>query len=286
MTSFYEVLGRSPAAATAAASTSANLTVSVLSQAAAAASSQALAEAPSSTDDGSEVNIFTQIIIAISVIPVQLVIVTIVLGIHRLVHRRPPRHLHFRLDSASPTQESPPYLQPKAELEDDRARRHELHGEHAVRELDGEGEILQIADETDSIVLPLHGTQMISEMPEPHDLSSEMPHQTRTELMGGEIAQELECPSRGREDSVDVQNLQGLEYPICAGSESVVSESVQELASPVRARELPIRMGKAQDRAAPGHDLLTDTTHSDPSQSHLMLTQQQVAETSTSAATD
>ena len=115
------------------------------------------------------------------------------LGIHRLVHRRPTRPLQVRVDSASPTQESPPYLQPKGELDDDWTRRHELHGEHPIRELDGECEILQIADETDNTVLLLHGRQGLSEMPEPHDLSSKMPHQIRTELMGGEIAQELEC---------------------------------------------------------------------------------------------
>ena len=212
-----------------------------------------------------------QIIIAIGVIPVQLIIVTTVLGIHRLVHRRPPRHLQLRVDSAPPTQElPPPYLQPKAELEDDRTRRHELQSEHPVRELDGEGEILQIADETDSTVLPLQGRQGISEMPEPH--------QTRIEIMGPEIAQELECPSEGREDSVEIQNLQGLEYPICAGSESIVSS--------VQAREQPIRMGKPQDRAAPGHDSFTDTTHSNPSRTHFMLRQQQIAETNSSAATD
>ena len=190
-----------------------------------------------------------QIIIAIGVIPVQLIIVTIVLGIHRLVHRRTPRHLYFRVDSASPTQESPLYLQRKAELADDRTRRHELQDEHPVRELDGEGEILQITDETDSTVLPLQGRQGISEMPEPH--------QTRIEIMGPEIAQELECPSQGREDSVEVQNLRGLEYPVCAGSESIVS--------PVQAREQSIRMGKPQDRAASGQDSLTDTTHSNHS---------------------
>ena len=259
MTPSYEALGRSPAAAVAAASISTNLMASVLSQAAAAASSQALAEAPSSTDDGSEVGTFAQIIIAIGVIPVQLVIVTVVLGIHRLVHRRPPRPLQVRVDSASPTQESPPYLQPKAELDDDRTMRHELHGEHPVRELDGEGEILQIADETDITVPLLHGRQGMSEMPEPHALSSEMPHQTRSEIMGGEIAQELECPIQGREDSVEVQIVQGLEYRIPAGSESMVSESAQKLGSPKQAKEQPIRMGKAQDHAAVGHDSLTDT---------------------------
>ena len=236
---------------------SANLAASVLSQETAVASSRALTEASSFTNEGSTVGIFAQIIIAIGVIPVQLVIVTIVLGIHRLVHRRPPRPLQIRVDSAPPTQEPPLYLQPKAELEDDRTRKHELHGEHAVRELDSEGEILQIADETDDTVLPLHRRQWISELPEPYEVSSEMPHQTRHEITGGEVAQELECPIQGRKDPVEVQKVHGLEYPICAGSERMVSESTQELECPVQAKEQPVRMGKAQGRAAPGDDSLT-----------------------------
>lgn len=196
----YEILRRSPAAATAAASTSRNLTASVLFQVAAAASSQALEKASISTDDGSKVGVLAQIIIAIGVIPAQLVIVTIVLGIHRLVHRRPPRPLQIRVDSAPPTQESPPYLQPKAELEDD--QRHELHGGQPVRELDDEGEILEIADEMDNAIPFLQGRQGMSEMPEANGLSWEMPHEGRAEVMGDEIAQELECPILGREDSV------------------------------------------------------------------------------------
>ena len=284
MTPSYEVLRRSPAAATAAASTSANLTASVLSQVAAAASSQALAEASTSTDDGSKVGVLAQIIIAIGVIPVQLVIITIVLGIHRLVHRRPPRPLRTRVDSAPPTQESPPYLQPKAELEDD--RRHELHGEHPVRELDDEGEILEIAVEKDNTVPSLQGRQGINEMPQANGLSWENSHQGRSEVMGDEIAQELECPIPGREDSIEVQNVQGLEYPIGAGCESMVSESVKELEYPVQAREQPIIVGEARDCANPGHRSFTHTTHCSPTQSHFMLRQQQIAETSISAATD
>ena len=169
-------------------------------QVAAAASSQALEKASISTDDGSKVGVLAQIIIAIGVIPAQLVIVTIVLGIHRLVHRRPPRPLQIRVDSAPPTQESPPYLQPKAELEDD--QRHELHGGQPVRELDDEGEILEIADEMDNAIPFLQGRQGMSEMPEANGLSWEMPHEGRAEVMGDEIAQELECPILGREDSV------------------------------------------------------------------------------------
>ena len=216
MTPSYEVPGFSPPPppATGATSTSSNLTASVLSQVAAAASSQALAEASSSTDDGSSVGVLAQVIIAIGVIPVQLVIVTIVLGIHRLVHRKPPRPLSIRVDSSPPMQESPPYLQQKAELEDDRTRRHELNGEHPVRELDCGGEILEIADETDNTVSSLRGRQAISEMPQANGLSWEMPHQERAEVMGDEMAQELDCPIQGREDSVEVQNVQELERPV------------------------------------------------------------------------
>ena len=284
MTPLYEVLRRSPAAATAAASTSANLTASVLSQVAAAASSQALAEASTSSDDGSKIGVLAQIIIAIGVIPVQLVIITIVLGIHRLVHRKHPRPLQISAVSAPSTQESPPYLQPKAELEDD--RRHELHGEHPVRELDDEGEILEIADKMDSTVQSLQARQGISEMPQANGPSWDNLHQGRSEVMGDEIAQELECPISGREDSVEVRNLQGLEYPIRAGCESMVSESAKELECPVQAKEQPIRMGEAQDRATPGYHSFTHTTHSSHRESHFMLRQQQMTEINALAATD
>ena len=165
--------------------------------------------------------------IAIGVIPVQLVIVTIVLGIHRLVHRKPPRPLQIRGDSAPPTQQSPLYLQPKAELEDDPTRKHELDSEHPVRELDGVGEILEIADEMVDTVPILQRREAISEMP----------HQERAEVIGDEIAQELECPIQGREDFVKAQNFGMLEYPIRAGSESMVSEFAKELERLVQARE-------------------------------------------------
>ena len=175
--------------------------------------------------------------IAIGVIPVQLVIVTIVLGIHRLVHRRPPQPLQTRVDSAPTTQQSPLYLQPKAELEDDRIRRHELDDEHPVRELDDVGEILEIADAMDDSVPFLQPRQAISEMPHANGLSWEVPHQERAEVIGDEIAQELECPIQGREDSVEAQNFGRLEFPIRAGSESMVSEFAKELERLVQARE-------------------------------------------------
>ena len=66
----------------------------------------------------------------------------------------------------------------------------------------------------------------------------------------------------------------------------MISESAQELAAPMQAREQSTRIGKAQDRAALGHDSLINTTHSNPSQSHFMLRQQRIAEISALAATD
>ena len=51
-----------------------------------------------------------------------------------------------------------PHLQPKAELEDEQNRRHELHGEYLVHEMDDEGEIVEIADEADSLDLPYRDT--------------------------------------------------------------------------------------------------------------------------------
>ena len=127
------------------------------------------------------------------------------------MHRRPPRPLLTRVDSATPAQYAPPYLQPKAELEDDQIRRHELHGEHPVRELNGQDEIVQIADKTDDAVLPLQGRQDVSELPEPKDLSWEMPHHERIEVMGDEIAQELEGSIQGRENPIAGEIVQELE---------------------------------------------------------------------------
>ena len=255
------------AAAPTATSASANLTASELSQAAAAASSQALAEALSSTDAGTQVSILAQVIIAIGVIPVQLIIVSIVLGLHRLVHRKSPRPLQMRIDSAIPTKDPPPYLQPKAELEDDQNKRHELHDEHLVRELDGGNEVHQIADGTENVALSLHGRQGIGEMPEPHDLSWEMPHQERTEVMGDEIAQELACLIPGREESVETKH-------------------VQELESQVQATAEPIKVEADHDLAGPGDHLAIDMVHSNPSRSHFMLRQQQAHDINASRATD
>ena len=106
-------------------------------------------------------------------------------------------------------------------MEDDRTRRYEL---------DGEDEILEIADEMDDTVPFLQRGQGISELPQANGPSWEMPHQERAEVIGDEIAQELECPIQGREDSVEVQNVEGLESPIRAGGESMVSESAKEQA--------------------------------------------------------
>ena len=170
----YEALGRRAPAASAAASAPTNLTAAPLSQVATAASSQALVEESRPTDVGSQSGFLAQIIIVVGVIPLELIIVIIMLGANRFVHRRSTRTLRIRVDSAHSAQDSLPYLQPKAELEDEQNRRHELDGEYLVQEMDDEGEILQIADETDSLDLPLQGSQGISEMPEEHHVSWKM----------------------------------------------------------------------------------------------------------------
>ena len=171
------------------------------------------------------------------------------------MHRRSPRPPQTRFESATSAEESLPYLQPKAELEDEQTRRNELHGEHLVHELDGEDEIFQITDETDSLVLPLQGRQGIHEMPEPHDLGWELPLQGRNEVMGHEFAQELECP-------------------------------IQELESSMQARDKSTAGGNPQDHADPDDDPVTDTTRSSPIQSHFMLRQQQLADINASVARD
>ena len=158
----YKTLGRRAAAASAAASAAvsvpADCPAAAFPQAAAAAvSSQTLTEASSPTNAGSQVGFLAQVIIAVGVIPLESIIVTIVLGVHRLVHRRSSRSLQTRIDSVYSAQDSLPYLQPKAELEDEQNRRHKLDGEHLTHELDREGKIFQIADETDSLHLPLQG---------------------------------------------------------------------------------------------------------------------------------
>ena len=268
-------------------SASVNLTAAALSQAAAAASSQAFAEGSSSADSGSQVGALAQVIIAIGVLPVELIIVAIVLGIHRLVHRKPSRPLQNRVNgSARPAQDSPPFLQPKAELEDEQKRRHELHGEHLVNELDGEDAILQVADDADSLVLPLQGTHGLHEMPEGHHLSWEMGAQGRNEVMGDEFARELNCSSHRREESIRTEMTQELESPVRASYELMAIESAQELESSVHARDKPLSAENAQDLAALGDDPVIESANGSPSRSHFMLRQQQMADIDDSMATD
>ena len=126
------------------------------------------------------------------VIPVLLIIVAIVVGVHRLTHRTPMRPHQTRLDSVALRRHSLPYLQPKAELEDEQKRKHELHGQHVVHELDCEDDIHEIADDEDDRILPLHGTDGIHEMPVGTHRSWGLPFQGRVELMGDEPAQELD----------------------------------------------------------------------------------------------
>ena len=83
-------------------------------------------------------------------------------------------------------------MRPKAELEDEQRRRHELHGQHLVHELDGGVEIFQMSDGTDDLILPLQGTQEVQEMPEGRSASWQMPLQGRWEIVGDEYSQELE----------------------------------------------------------------------------------------------
>lgn len=135
----------------AAASAPTNLTAAALPQAAIAASPPTLAEASNPTDAGSQVGFAAQIIIAVGVIPLELIIVAIVLGVHRLVYCRSSRSPPIRVDRAHSAQDPLPYLQLKAELEDELNRKH------------GEGELFQIA-ETGSLDLPLQGTLGIHEM--------------------------------------------------------------------------------------------------------------------------
>ena len=219
----YEAVGRS-AATSSAPSASVILSASALSRTAAAASSQALAGASSSANSGSEVSILAQIIIAIGVIPIELLIMAVVLGIHRLMHRRPSRPPQVEANGTNPTQDSLLYLQPKAELEDEQRRWHELHGEHTMRELDGEDEILQMPDET--------GRQKIHEMPESNNGCWETPLGGIHEVMGDEYAQELECSIHRYEQSIRAENTIELESSVGAKDQPMSSKSAQELASP------------------------------------------------------
>lgn len=272
-TSLSEADGQSAAASSVRASASISLSSAALSQLAAAASSQAIAAASNSTNSGSEVGIFAQVIIAIGVLPIEVLIVTIVLGIHRLMHRKPSRPLRTRADITKPKRDSLPYLQPKAELEDEQRRRHELHGEHLVHELDGKDEIYQMPDETDSLVLPLQGRPGIHEMPEGSHVSWEMPLQGRHKVMGCGNAQELGSPAQKRNESIRVERPQELESSVRSRNEPMVLESAQELGSSVVASD---KVENAQGLAAPVEDPVTDSTHVNPSRSHFMLRQQQM----------
>lgn len=194
------------------------------------------------------------------------------------MHRRSPRSPQTRVDNATPAEDSLPYLQPKAELEDEQTRRNELHGEHLIHELDGEHEILEISDETDSLVLPLQGRQGVHEMPEPHDLSWEMPLQGRNEVLGEEYAQELECPIQGIGTCIEIEAIQELESPARAKNGSTVSESAQTVGSTIQGQEEFIQVEKTKNITGAVRDPITDPTHGSPSRSHFMLKQQQMME--------
>lgn len=194
------------------------------------------------------------------------------------MHRRSPRPFQTRVDSATPAEDSLLYLQPKGELEDEQTRRNELHGEHLVHELDGEDDILEIADETDSLVLPLQGRPGVHEMPEPHDLSWEMPLQGRDEVMGDEYAQELECPTQGIGTCIKIEAIHELESPAWAKNKSTVSESAQGVGTTVQGKEDFIQVEKTKNLTGAARDPITDPTHGSPSRSHFMQRQQQMME--------
>ena len=90
-----------------------------------------------------------------------------------------------------------------------------------MRELNGEDEIFQMPDETESLALPLQRRQEIHKMPEGNHVSREMPLGGRHEIMGDEHAQELECPIQENGEPVRVKCDQELESPRqtrCSGS--------------------------------------------------------------------
>ena len=232
-------------------------------------SAQASAELSSSQVSGSEVGVLAQVIIAIGVIPIEIAIAVIVLGVHRLVNRRSPQYTGTRTSIEKSSPDSLPYLQPKAELEDVQRRRHELHGENFAYELNGEGEILQMPDGTESLVLPVQRRQGIQEMPEGNPMSWELPLHERHEVIGDEHAQELESPTQNKHGSVKLVHL-------------------HELESPVEARDEPAKVHDAQGLDSPVHDPAPDQ-HKNPMrndliQSHFMLRQQQILHPGGSAA--
>lgn len=189
------------------------LSAAAFSQTVAAASPEALVGISNSTNEGSEVGILAQVIIAIGVLPVELLIMTAVLGIHMLMHRKPSRPPQGTANRTKSRRESLPYLQPKAELEDEERRRHELDGERIARELDGEDQIFQMPDETGRLVLPSQGRQGRYEMSAGNHVSWETPLRGKPELMGDEHVQELECPIQGDGERIGVWKAQELDPP-------------------------------------------------------------------------
>ena len=123
-------------------------------------------------------------------------------------------------------------------------------------------------------------------MPELSHMSWELPIQGTCEVVGDELAQELECPIQGSEDSVGVGRTTELESRVRARDGNVVSGAAQEFKSPVEVAERSIRGGKAQGTAASVADPVTDSSNVNPSRSHFMLRQQQMQDIGDSLATD
>lgn len=144
------------------------------------------------------------------------------------MHPKTSRGPQAEANGTNLRRDSLPYLQPKAELEDEQRRRHELHGERIVRELDGEDKIFQMPDET--------GRQRIYEMLETDHVSRETTLSGRHEVMGDEHAQELECPTRENEESVRVECGQEHDSSVRVKDEPLLSKPTQELESPVQAK--------------------------------------------------
>ena len=234
-------------------------------------SAQASAEVPSSQVSGSEVSALALVIIAIGVLPIEVAIAVIVLGIHRLVDRRQRRSPAPRKSIEKSTKNSLPYLQPKAELEDEQRRRHELHGENFAYELNGAGEIFQMPDGTESLVLPVQRRQGIQEMPEGNSMSWELPLHERYEVMGDEHAQELESSMQNKHGSVNLEHLHELGSSVKANDELAKAHDAEGLDSPVN------DPAPDQHKCSTPHDLI---------RSHFMLMQQQVTDPGGSAAID
>ncbi|KAM0798453.1 hypothetical protein BDR22DRAFT_823301 [Usnea florida] len=200
-------------------------------------------------------------VMPIGALLVIILIAIIVLGIHRLVHRRQPHSPAPRTRIERSRQNSLPYLQPKAELEDEQRRRHELHGENFAYELNGEGEIVQSSDGTESHVLPVQRRQEIQEMPEGNPMSWELPLHERHEVLGDEYAQELGSPMQNKRGSVVLEHLQEPESAVEARDEPAKAQNADGPDSPV------------QDPAPGQHK---SSTRDDLIRSHFMLRQQQM----------